>query len=78
MKKKDYFETNPEFFSLNTRGKRVIDQLCFSNPALRAELTKNILEHIRILKDQGKQRLLINVSAKMTWPSFVTVRVARR
>ena len=63
VKKKDYFQTNREFFTLNQRGKRVIDQLCFSNPALRAELTKNIVAHIRILKDQGKQRLLINVSA---------------
>ena len=63
LKKRDYFKTNPEFFTLDKQGKRVVGQLCFSNPALREELTKNILEHIRILKAQGKERLLIDVSA---------------
>jgi hypothetical protein len=45
---KKYFATNPEFFSLDESGKRVPNrQLCFSNPALRAELTKNVLEQMR-------------------------------
>lgn len=40
---KKYFETNPEFFSMDTNGKRVWDrQLCLSNPELRKELTKNL------------------------------------
>ena len=40
---KKYFETNPEFFSMDESGKRVWDrQLCLSNPELRKELTKNL------------------------------------
>lgn len=40
---KRYFITNPEFFSMDKSGKRVHNrQLCFSNPALRRELEKNI------------------------------------
>ena len=49
MERMDYFATNPEFFSTNTSGKRVPNlQLCFSNPALRQELTRNILKHLAI------------------------------
>ena len=45
---KHYFDTNPEFFSMDESGRRVPNnQVCFSNPALRAELTKNIAEHLR-------------------------------
>lgn len=52
MEKRDYFATNPEFFSLWTNGKRVPDrQLCFSNPGLRDELTRNILTHIEVSPD---------------------------
>ena len=61
--KKDYFKTNPEYFTLHTSGKRIVNQLCFSNPGLRKELTKNILEHIRLLKADGQERLLIDLSA---------------
>jgi len=40
---KKYFETNPEFFTLDSRGKRVPNrQLCLSNPQLRRELTRNL------------------------------------
>ena len=39
---KKYFETNPEYFTMNAQGKRTTHQLCFSNPELRKELTKNI------------------------------------
>lgn len=39
---KKYYLTNPEYFTMNAQGKRTIHQLCFSNPALRRELTKNI------------------------------------
>jgi len=63
VEKKDYFITNPEYFSMNTGGKRVADQLCFSNPDLRKELTKNVMEHIRRLKEAGQERLVIDVSA---------------
>lgn len=52
MERMDYFKTNPEFFSMNTGGKRVANmQLCFSNPALRRELTRNILKHLAIAPD---------------------------
>jgi len=64
VEKKDYFETHPEYFSLWQNGKRVPKkQLCFSNTGLRRELTKNILEHIRLLKADGQQRLMLDLSA---------------
>jgi hypothetical protein len=45
--KKDYFKTNPDFFTLNEAGERVANkQLCFSNPALREELTRNVIKDI--------------------------------
>ena len=48
IEKRNYFETNPEYFTMDSSGKRVPDrQLCFSCPGLRKELTKNILEHAR-------------------------------
>ncbi len=47
LEKKDYFTTHPEFFSMTEAGKRMPNrQLCFSNPALRAEFTTNVLAHI--------------------------------
>lgn len=43
----DYFKAAPEFFSLGLNGQRVANmQLCFGNPALRRELTDNVLRHI--------------------------------
>ncbi|HUT95309.1 MAG TPA: DUF4838 domain-containing protein [Thermoguttaceae bacterium] len=49
MTKRNYFETNPEFFSVDESGQRVSNlQLCFSNPGLRRELTANVREHIRL------------------------------
>ena len=43
----DYFATNPDFFSMDGTGKRVPTmQLCFGNPALRQELTANVLLHL--------------------------------
>ena len=47
---KDYFKTNPEFFSLDRNGERTAKlQLCFSNPELRKELTRRVIE-------RGKRR----------------------
>ncbi len=63
MEKKDYFKTNPEFFTMTTNGKRVPLQLCFGNPELRKELTKNILKNIEILKKERPEELIINLSA---------------
>ena len=49
MERRDYFATNPEFFSMHANGKRTPGmQLCFSNLALRQELTRNILKHLAI------------------------------
>ena len=63
--KKDYFATHPEYFSMTKAGRRVARpaQLCFSNPGLRQELTRNVLEHIRRLKADGQERLMLDVSA---------------
>jgi len=47
FKTKGYFKEHPEWFSLDENGRRVVRQLCFSNPALRAEFKKNFYEHIR-------------------------------
>ena len=43
--KRDYFGKHPEWFAYSKGSKRRIDdrQLCFSNPDLRAEFTKNFL-----------------------------------
>lgn len=63
MERKNYFETNPEFYSLNERGQRVYHnaQLDFSNPEMRAELTRNILRHIEVI---GKDEILLSVGAE--------------
>ncbi len=46
---RNYFATNPHFFSLNPGGVRTPVQLCFGNRALRDTLTATVLEHIRRL-----------------------------
>ena len=61
--KQDYFKTNPEFFTMNQQGQRVVDQLCFGNPALRRELTKNVIENLRRVKATGESRLVASVTA---------------
>lgn len=53
LKNKDYWKTNPEFFSIRENGKRSgASHLCFSNPELRRELTANILENMRRQPDK--------------------------
>ena len=49
VENQDYFKTNPEFFYMNRQGKRTTDYLCWSNPKLRAEFTKNIEKHFEYL-----------------------------
>ena len=45
---REYFKDHPEYFTLNKSGKRVPDkQLCFSNPAVRRELLKNVENAIK-------------------------------
>ena len=43
----DYFKAAPDFFSMDRGGQRVPTmQLCLGNPALRRELTANVLRHL--------------------------------
>ena len=51
QKKKDYFTTNPDYYSMNADGKRAPRQLCFGNPDLRAEFTKQALRLIEVEGD---------------------------
>lgn len=58
--KRDYFETNPEFFSAGESGKRVPNvQLCYSNRGLRNELTRQVRRQI----DVSGERQLITIDA---------------
>ncbi len=60
VKKRDYFRTHPEFFSLDASGKRVSNlQLCYGNRGLRDELTQQIRQHIAL----GGERQIITVDA---------------
>ncbi len=44
----EYFKTNPEFYTMNEKGKRVPNgQICFSSPGLRKVFTKNVIEECR-------------------------------
>ena len=46
LRKKAYFETNPEYFSMNKQGKRIPDlHYCFSNAEFKKELTGNMLRY---------------------------------
>jgi hypothetical protein len=61
LKDKKYFTTNPNFFSVGKKGKRVNNrQLCFSNPALRKELTKNLER--RLNETGGKSVISIDAT----------------
>ncbi|MFC1453964.1 DUF4838 domain-containing protein, partial [Verrucomicrobiota bacterium] len=65
--KKDYFKTNPEFFTMNKAGTRVPNsQLCFSNRGLRDELTKNIQGQI----EREGEHTIITVGAQDSGASF--------
>lgn len=51
---KNYFESNPEYFSLDRNGKRTNRlQLCFSNRELRKEFTRRVIERGRRMGGQG-------------------------
>lgn len=64
LPRSDYFKTNPEFFTMAADGQRVSNrQLCFSNPGLRQELTKNILRHIELLGEENIIELSANDSS---------------
>lgn len=51
---KDYFKTNPEFFSMDKNGKRTNRmQLCFSSKELRKEFTKRVIERGKRMGGKG-------------------------
>jgi len=55
--KRNYFETNPEFFSIGASGKRVPNlQLCYSHRGLRDELTRQVRRQIERL---GSRQLIM-------------------
>lgn len=61
LERKNYFETNPEYFSMWEDGQRSgSKQLCFANPGLRKELTKNVLKHIEAA---GGGAMVISIAA---------------
>lgn len=54
LQDKEYFATNPEFFSMDEKGQRCAKlQLCFSNPAMRKELTQNVEETLKRAAGKG-------------------------
>ena len=59
VKNRDYFKTNPEFFSLGKDGKRHPSHLCFSNRELRKEFTANMEKHLEYL---GREDVVLGVS----------------
>lgn len=57
VKKRDYFETNPEFFSVGPNGERVPNlQLCFSHRSLRDALTRQVRQHLAI---SGERQIIM-------------------
>ena len=50
--KKDEIKTHPEWFTLRD-GKRVLRQLCFSNPELRKTFTERFLKHVEKCGGKG-------------------------
>ena len=55
--KRNYFETNPEFFSVGESGKRVPNlQLCYSHRGLRDELTRQVRRQIEL---HGPRQLIM-------------------
>lgn len=54
LKNKNYYKTNPDFFSMDSKNKRVDTlQLCFSNPELRRTLTENVVDHVKLKGGRG-------------------------
>ncbi len=66
IKNRDYFKTNPEFYTMQN-GRRRKGQLCFSNPALRKEFTKNIEHHLDYL---GTDDVIIQISYDDGYPGI--------
>jgi len=57
VENRNYFETNPEFFSVGASGKRVANlQLCYSHRGLRDELTRQVRRQIKL---SGPRQLIM-------------------
>lgn len=62
--KADYFATNPDYYSLDKTGKRVTTmQLCYGNPELRKELTRNVLRDIAYHQEKGWDHFYVTIDA---------------
>ena len=56
---KAYYKDHPEYFSMNSKGKRVVSmQLCYSNKALRDEFVRNLELMIKADKYSGGRKLV--------------------
>ena len=65
FKDKAYFKTNPEFFTMDKRGKRIPEfQACFSNAELRKTLIGNFETIVKNEYRGGPARLLIDLNDK--------------
>lgn len=54
LENENFFDTNPDFFSMDENGKRVNNrQLCFSNPNLRKKLTEHIEKRLKEFDGKG-------------------------
>lgn len=61
VQKRDYFQTNPEFFSISPSGQRVPNlQLCYSQRGLRDELTRQVQRQIEL--SGAKQLIMIDAA----------------
>ncbi|MBP5638077.1 MAG: DUF4838 domain-containing protein [Victivallales bacterium] len=62
FKDKAYFKTNPEFFGMDNKGRRVDSMaLCFSNKDLRRTLTENIETYVKYRKMTPDDDFVIDV-----------------
>lgn len=59
-----YFKTHPEYFTMDSNGKRIQRQLCFSNEALRREFIRNFLNIIR----RGRKNAQIFACSQNDYP----------
>lgn len=62
LKTTGYFNTHPEFYSQDHNGRRLPSQLCYGSDGMRAQLTTNILEHLRRIRLEKKDDLPILIA----------------
>ena len=60
---KEFFSTHPEYFTMNSQGKRVPNkQLCFSNPEVRAKLLEHVTNAITYEKYNSDEYAVMDFS----------------